>query len=421
MIDSIFQVIPKEGAQILIVLFLSFLVGIEREEHKAASTNYAFGGVRTYPLFGLLGYILTLISGGQLLLPAVGFVVVGAFLLVSYRHKLEVSSLSGMTSEISGLLTYAVGVLIFKEQYWIATTITVIGVGLLELKGGLENLSQKIPSDEILTFAKFLLLTAVFIPVVPNRTFGPFGFNPFKTWLVIVAVSTISYASYLLLKFAQAHRGIYLSALLGGLYSSTVATVVLAKRAREQSRPHLYSGSILAASGMMYLRLLALLAIFNRGLFHRLAIPFLVLGLLALVGGWAWSHRKEPGAVAPTGHTTPENPLELKAALLFGVLFVGILAITHYALIYLGARGFYILSAIMGVSDVDPFILGLTQSAGTTTPLVLASTGIVIASSSNNLVKGIYARAFAGPKTGNEALTLLIIYALLGLAVLAIY
>jgi len=417
---TLFQIIPKEGVQILLVLFLSFLVGLEREEHKSTSTNYAFGGVRTYPLLGLLGYILTLLSDGQLLLPALGLAVVGGFLWQSYRHKLETSKLAGMTSEVSGLVTFAVGALVFKEQYWIATTITVLSVGLLELKAALESLSQKIPADEILTFAKFLLLTAVILPVVPNREIGPFAFNPFKTWLVVVAVSTISYASYLLLKFSQAHSGILLSALIGGLYSSTVTTVVLAKRAREQSFPHLYSGCILAACGMMYLRLLALLLIFNRGLFHRLALPFLVLGLLGLAGGWAWSKRAQPGAGANSEHTNPQNPLELKAALLFGVLFVAILAVTHYALIYLGNRGFYALAGIMGVTDVDPFILGLTQSAGGSTPLTLASAGIIVAAASNNLVKGIYARGFAGPRTGNEALAILVVFAVLGLAVLAI-
>jgi uncharacterized membrane protein (DUF4010 family) len=417
--NSLFQIIPKEGAQILLVLFLSFLVGLEREEHKTTSDHYAYGGVRTYPLIGLLGYALALLSGNQVLLPGLGLAVVGAFLWQSYRHKLEVSKLSGMTSEISGLVTYAVGVLVHQEQYWIATTITVLSVGLLELKAGLENLSKKIPAEEILTFAKFLLLTAVIVPIVPNQTYGPFGFNPFKTWLVVVAVSTISYASYVLLKFAHAHSGILLSALIGGLYSSTVTTVVLAKRAREQTRPHLYSGCILAACGMMYLRLLALLAIFNRGLFHRLAIPFLALGVFALVGGWLWSRRSEHAAEDESEHANPQNPLEMKAALLFGVLFIAILAVTHYALIYLGAKGFYLLSAIMGVSDVDPFILGLTQSAGNSTPLTLAATGIIIAAASNNLVKGIYARAFAGSRTGNEAFALLVVFALLGLAVLA--
>lgn len=145
-----------------------------------------------------------------------------------------------------------------------------------------------------------------------------------------------------------------------------------------------------------------------------------MLGFFGLAAGWAWSHRAEPGADTEPGHSKPQNPLELSAALLFGALFVAILAITHYALIYLGARGFYILSGIMGVNDVDPFILGLTQSAGASTPLTVASTGIIIAAASNNLIKGIYARVFAGPRTGNEALAILIIFAILGFAVLAI-
>ena len=171
--------------QIALVLFLSFLIGLEREEQKVTSEQYRFGGVRTFPLLGLLGYALCLFSEGNLVLPAVGFAVVGAFLWQSYRHKLEGVSLSGMTTELSGLVTYVVGALVSREQYWVATTLTVLSVALLELKTALESLAKRIPGDEILTFSKFLLLTAVIVPIVPNRTFGTFGFNPFKTWLVV--------------------------------------------------------------------------------------------------------------------------------------------------------------------------------------------------------------------------------------------
>jgi uncharacterized membrane protein (DUF4010 family) len=422
--NTLFQLIPKEGAQLVLVLFLSFLVGLEREEHKSASTNYAFGGVRTYPLIGLLGYVMTLLSGGQLLLPGIGFVVVGAFLWQSYRHKLENSKLAGMTSEVSGLVTYAVGTLVFKEQYWIATTVTVLSVGLLELKAVLENLSQKIAADEILTFAKFLFLTAVILPIVPNEVFGQFNFNPFKTWLVVVAVSTISYASYLLLKITLSRGGDYLgvmlSALLGGLYSSTVTTVVLAKRARTRGDSHLFGGAALVASGMMYMRILALIVPFNRALFARLAIPFLALALLGLVGGWLWSRRSQNTGPADTpSPDSPKNPLEISAALLFAAIFVVILALTHYAQIYLGRAGLYSLAALTGLTDVAPFVLSLTQTAGKLTLLNDAAIAIGIAAASNNLLKGIYARIFAGPKAGNEAFIILVVYALLGVAILA--
>jgi uncharacterized membrane protein (DUF4010 family) len=418
--NSLFHFIPTEAAKIILVLFLSFLVGLEREEHMAASEHYGFGGVRTFPLIGLFAYAMGLISSGNLFMPGIGLAVVGVFLWQSYNYKLKKSPQAGMTSEIGGLVIYTVGVLVYQEQYWIATTITVISVLLLELKQALENLTKRVPGGELLTFAKFLVLTAVILPVVPNRAIGSFGFNPIKTWLVVVAVSGISYGSYLLQKATHGQGGVMLSALIGGAYSSTLTTVVLAKRAKEKSQPHLFAGATLAACGMMYLRLLALLAIFNRGLFQRLAPAFLALTLVGVIGGWVWSRRRESGEAKVGTTETPGNPLELKAAMLFGLLFVAMLVITHFALAYLGRSGFYSLAALMGVTDVDPFILSLTQSAGTSTPLEVAAAGVTIAAASNNLVKGIYARSFSDKRTGLESLALLAAFALLGLLALAL-
>jgi len=412
--NNLIQFIPKDGAQILLVLFLSFLIGLEREEQKATSEQYRFGGVRTFPLLGLLGYALFSAAPGNLVLPTVGFAVVGAFLWLSYRHKLEGVLQAGMTTELSGLVTYIVGGLIARELYWVAITLTVVGVALLELKTALESLAKRIAADQILTFSKFLLLTAVILPIVPDQTFGTFGFNPFKTWLVVVAVSTISYSSYLLQLWTQKRGGVLLAALLGGAYSSTLTTVVLAKRAREQSRPHLYSGAMLLASGVMYLRLIALLAIFNHQLLQRLGLPFLALAVLALVGGFLWMHLLDHGGREGQSFE-PKNPLELGAAFLFAVLFVGMLLITHFAVLYLGRTGLFSLAGVMGVTDVDPFILSLAESASTLTPVALAGGAIVIAAASNNLIKGIYAYGFGDQRTGRQGLVLLAGLALAGL------
>lgn len=413
--NNLIQLIPKQGAQIVLVLFLSFLIGLEREEQKVISEQYRFGGVRTFPLLGLLGYALCLFSAGNLLLPAVGFAVVGAFLWLSYRHKLAGVALAGMTTELSGLVTYVIGALVSREQYWVATTLTVLGVALLELKTALESLAKRVPGEEILTFAKFLLLSAVILPIVPNRVLGTFGFNPFKTWLVVVAVSAISYGSYLLQLWTQGRGDVLLAALLGGAYSSTLTTVVLAKRAREQSHPHLYSGSMLVASGVMYLRLLVLLGIFSRQLLYRLGLPFLLLAAAAVLGGWLWTHLSDQDGAKSEHKFQPRNPLELSAAFLFAGLFVGMLFITHFALLYLGRAGLFALAGVMGVTDVDPFILSLAESASALTPVTLAGGAIVIAAASNNLIKGIYAYGFGDRRTGTQGLALLTVLALLGL------
>jgi uncharacterized membrane protein (DUF4010 family) len=410
--------------KILIVLFLSFLIGLEREEHKAESEHYSFGGVRTFPLIGLLGYVMAFLSAGQLLPLSIGFAVVGGFLLVSYRHKLTsqaVSDIPGVTTEISGLGTYLLGALVSYGYYWIAATLTVISLLLLELKAVLEGLSKRIAPQEILTFTKFLLLTAVILPVLPSSEFTQFRINPFKTWLVVVAVSAISYGSYVLLYITKQRSRVMLSAVLGGAYSSTATTVALAKRASQEQRPYLFAGGILVASGVMYLRLAVLLALFNRTLLAKLAAPLMILACLAGLAGWLWSRMEGRAPQEIRREYQPGNPLELRAALLFSALFVAVMVLTRLAIAHLGNTGIYGLASLIGFMDVDPFVLGMTQSAGTFTPVSSAAISVLIAAASNNLAKGIYSYAFSDRKTGIQSLGLLVALGLAGLAPLWVF
>lgn len=416
MLTGIFQWLPPEGGKILLVLFLSFLTGLEREEHRSGSEGYSFGGVRTFPLIGLVGYSVALLSGGQVLPVALGLAVVAAFLLMSYRHKLAASNLAGMTTEMSALTTYLVGALVSRDQFWIATTLTVASILLLELKGALEGLTKSIPPVEILTFTKFLLLTAVVLPVLPNQAFGPFEINPFKSFLVVVAVSTVSYGSYLIQKLTRGRGGIILAALLGGAYSSTVTTVVLSKRAAREDRPNLFSGGIMIASGVMYLRLAGLVFLFNRALIQTLGPPFLILAAIGVVVGWLCTRVPDARSGDVVREFEPKNPLELKAAFFFGALFLGMLVATHLVVTYLGKAGVYSLAGLMGVTDVDPFIMGMTASAGKSASLPVASAAILIAAASNNLAKGVYAFTLCDRKTGIRSIVLLGLLAAAGLA-----
>ena len=413
---DIFQQLPPDLVKISLVLFLSFLVGLEREEHKATANSYSFGGVRTFPLIGLIGYSLALLSGNQLLPLTIGFLVVAGFLLLSYWHKLCKTETPGVTSEMSGLAIFLVGALVCYGHLWIATTLGVASLLLLDLKQALESLSARIAPSEILTFAKFLVLTGVILPVLPRQEFSRFHINPFKTWLVVVAISAISYGSYVLQKLTKGRGGIELAALLGGAYSSTVTTVVMARRAAREHRPQLFAGSILIASGVMYLRLIILLALFNRQLMSLLWLPFLAFAALAIGGGWLWTRRADANAQAVQREFEPKNPLELFTAFLFAALFLGMLILTQLAVTYLGRAGVNSLAVIMGVTDVDPFIMGMTQAAGALTPLKIAAGAVLIAAASNNLVKGIYAFSLADRKTGVQSLALLATLAVLGLA-----
>jgi uncharacterized membrane protein (DUF4010 family) len=412
---DIYQQIPPDAVKIILVLFLSFLIGLEREERKGARQSYSFGGVRTFPLIGLIGFSSALVSGQQILPVAIGFLVVAGFLLLSYWHKLSTSETAGVTTEMSGLATFLVGALACYGHLWIATTLGVASLLLLDLKEALEKLAARIAPNEILTFAKFLLLSVVILPILPHLEYSQFHINPFKTWLVVVAISTISYLSYVLQKLTKGQGGVVLAALLGGAYSSTVTTVVMARRAKLEQRPHLFAGGILIACGVMYVRLVILLALFNRGLMALVYIPFLAVAVLAVVGGWLWTRWTDKNTQEVKREYEAKNPLDLVTAFLFAGLFLVMLVVTQLAVTYMGRTGVNTLAAIMGVSDVDPFIMGLTQAAGRLTPLKEAAAAVAIAASSNNLVKGIYAYSLADRNTGTQALVMLVVMAALGL------
>jgi uncharacterized membrane protein (DUF4010 family) len=358
---------------------------------------------------------MALLSGDQLLPLTFGFGVIGAFLWLSYRHKLETYNEAGVTTEVSGLVTYVIGALVSRDHWWIATTIAVISMLLLELKEFLENLTTKIPAVEILTFTKFLLLTFVILPVLPNKNYGPYAVNPFKSWLIVVAISGVSYGSYLLEKLAKGKGGVRLAAVLGGLYSSTLTTIAMAREAKTAKAPHTYAGGTLIASGVMYFRFLVLIGIFNRELMNRLLIPFLILGAIGVAGGWAWSSLSDGPEAGTKPAYSPKNPLELSSALLLGLAFVVVVVATNFALIHLGSKGIYAMAVISGIAPVDSFIMGLTQTAGKMVSMGVAAAGVIIAAASNNFVKAFIALALADPTTGRQSLILMLGLTALGL------
>ncbi len=406
----------RQAFELALVLFLSFLIGLEREEHKARASHYVFGGIRTFPLIGFVGYGLARLSGGNVLALAIGFVVVGGLMWISYWHKVHADSAAGATTEVSGLLTYLVGALVHVGAYWTAVALGVIAVLLLELREALERLTTRIARDEVLALTKFLLLAIVILPVLPDRGFTRFAINPFDAWLAIVAVSGLSYGSYALQRWLEQRGGVLVTALLGGAYSSTATTIVLAREGKTATLPRLYAGSTLAASGVMYLRILVLVALFKPALARVIGPWFGVLAVVAIAPG-AMLARSGSAKVADAPSKPPpaRNPLELRPAFVFGVAFVATLVATRLALEHVGRGGLFALAALMGFGDVDPFVLGLARSSGSGDALHLVGAAIITAAAANNLAKAAYARAFGGNATGTLSLLLLAGLAAIGL------
>jgi uncharacterized membrane protein (DUF4010 family) len=419
--DSLLQHLPPELSGFVLTLGLSLLIGFEREGHEPKG----LGGVRTFPMIGLGGFLLATAFPESALPFALGLVVLGILIAISHRASVEAGE-HGITTEVAALLTFTIGAAAARGMFWISIAAGVLAVVLLQEKTRLEGWARRLPSGELQTLVRFLVLSAVVLPALPNRPFTEFHLNPFTLWLVVVAVSGISYTSYLLQQVWHGDHGLLATGILGGAYSSTATTVAIARSSRRQLHPRgRYVGAIVAATGVMYLRLLALVALFAVQLAGRLAVTFTALGVCGIVAGVVLSRTSRAGeqsaeADAEARSGTTANPLELSSAVVFAVLFVLVLVVTRITGDRFGDAGVLILACIMGAADVDPFILGITQQAGSDLALATAALAVTLAAAVNNLMKGVYATVFGSRGVGLPAAVILTGLGVVSLVLLAL-
>jgi len=415
--DALVSHLPPEFFGFVLTLGLSLLIGFEREEHEPDG----IGGVRTFPIIGLGGFLLIAGFPDTAIPFALGLVVMGGLVALTHWHALQLGE-PGITTETAALLMFTIGGCAAKGLYWISIATGVVTVILLHEKRLLEGLATALPRHEMRTLLRFLLLTAVILPVVPNRDFNPFEINPFKLWLVVVAVSGVSYVSYLLRMWWGEDRGLILAGLLGGAYSSTVTTVVLSRQSKKREPCSVgFAGAIVAATGMMYIRLWILLLLFAAPLAYKLTILFWGLGVAAVIVGALLARTTrfdEDCEFDPTIERRDGNPLEMTSAFTFAAIFLAILVTTKVVAERFGNTGVLIMAVIMGAADVDPFILGLTQTVGSGLTIETAALAVVIAAAVNNIMKGIYAVIFGTNRTGRLSLAVL---ALFGAVSVALY
>jgi uncharacterized membrane protein (DUF4010 family) len=388
-------VIESGAERLALLLGLSLFFGFAFEGFFAEELPRRPGGVRTFPLLALAGGSLFLLDaryGGAFI---AGLLVLGLWIYAYIRHEMKVEPTfpEGMfIVPVCNLLAYLLGPVALTQPLWVSVTVAVAAVLLLGGRRTLHDWAKRVSGQEIVTAAQFLILVGVVLPLLAGRPAIPYtSITPFGVWLAVVAVSSISYASYLLQRFVVPGRTTFLMSILGGLYSSTATTVVLSRRARDESMTPELQGGIVAATAMMYLRILVICSLFNASLGRLLMIPLLGLALLSAIV--ATLRARLGSRSASAGAQT--NPLQIWAALLFAGLFVAISMLTNFAQAHLGHAGVFALAGVVGVTDIDPFVLSLAQGGASATGLTTAATAIVIATSSNNVLKAIYTIVFS--------------------------
>ena len=370
-----------------VALALGFLIGLERETASTDRKFQYFAGVRTYTIICLYGFGCGWLNhiNVSLVLP-IGMLSVASLSVAGYMAKLKEGRI-GSTSEVAAVLTFIVGALTILADVWVAMALGIITTILLSEKAGLETFVERLDKSEFLGVLRFLLVTVIILPVLPNQQYTEFKLNPTRIWQIVIMVSTIGFVGYFLTKKYGARLGLWLSGLIGGIASSTavaIATARIAKRDPQESGNALQA-SILASS-VMYLRIIVLIWLINP-LFVPLLWWKMVLlcgvGVLLVVGV-----KNRPTLVHKEEVTNLSNPFEVRPAMMFGIFFVGLTVITSVVNRMLGSAGLLGLSAVTGVMDIDPFILSLVQHAESVKGVYISA--ILIAAMSNTIMKGVY-------------------------------
>lgn len=371
----------------LIALALGFLIGLERESTKQEHRFLFLGGVRTFPIVSLFGFGCAWLYqlGATLILPT-GLLTVGALTVVAYIAKIK-GGRYGSTSELSLIVTFIVGALALLVDVWVSMAIGVVMTLLLSEKAEMETYVERLDRVGFLATLKFLLVTVIILPVLPDREFTQFKLNPSRIWQIVVLVSTVGYVGYLLSKRFGRKTGMWMSGLLGGIVSSTAVSISAGRAAqKDPARSASALQATILAGSVMYLRILVLLAVLSPTL---VAFVWWKLCALALAGAilaiFVGARQSEIASMDP-----PElqNPFEIKPALLFAFLFVALSIFTTLVKQQMGNAGTYGLALLVGVADVDPFILSLLRESDVTPAII--STAIILATMSNTIAKGFY-------------------------------
>jgi uncharacterized membrane protein (DUF4010 family) len=322
----------------------------------------------------------------------------------------------------SNLLAYVIGPIALMQPPWVAVALTVAAVLLLGTRERLHRLIHVVPRDELLTVGEFLILVGIILPLVPHeRVSSLTPLTPYGIWLAVVTVCTLSYLSYLLQRYAPIKNAALLPAVLGGAYSSTATTVVLAKRLREAKQASAdISAGIVAATAIMYVRLGLVVALFDMHIALTLAPALAALCAIgAALAIYEW-RRSRARSTKTNLAVLPKNPLQIPAALIFAALIVVISVISAWVRGAFGENGILVLSAVVGATDIDPFVLNIAQGGISGMSVASLCAAVLIAASSNNVAKAAYAIGFGG-MAGRRPAVILLALALLGLLAAAIY
>lgn len=340
-----------------VALGLGLLVGMQRE-WKDSST----AGVRTFMLVTLLGALVSTLGGGVApWATAAGLLGVTALLIVANVAKMSHGETHlGLTTEVAALLMYAVGAT--AGQGFIVAAVVVGGATavLLHWKQPIHAFIDSIGESDFKGIAQLVLIGLVILPILPDETYGPYEvLNPYRIWRMVVLIVGISLSAYVAQRVLGKGIGAILGGLLGGLISSTATTVSYARRTADRpDSAWIAALVIMLASTVVNARALFEIGVVAPRLLSHVVLPLVILALGMIVLCVLLYFTSKGQEIEEVGR---ENPAQLRAAIIFGLLYAAILFVVAAVRDHFGASALYAVAVISGLTDMDAITLSTAE------------------------------------------------------------
>jgi uncharacterized membrane protein (DUF4010 family) len=375
-------------------LLVGALVGIEREKSKGQSGSVGVGGVRTFILFALTGavaaWLARSLDSAWILVAAV--LGVSALAVAGYLAQARAHAGSiGLTTEVSAVTVCLLGAACVAGHLQIAVALGVAVSAVLAYKQSLHDLVAKMGTEDIGAGVKLLAATFIVLPLLPREAIDPWGaLRPRSLWTLVILIAALSLVGYVATRALGERQGTTLTGLTGGLVSSTAVTLSFARRSREEAgrTDDALAAGLLLAWTVMSVRVVILVAAVYRPLVAPTLVPFAAMTAVTVLGS-ALFLRSTRGQERPARpEVTLRNPFRLTSAIQFALLFAAVLLLVALVQRHFPGRGYYVLSTLAGLTDVDAITLSLsTLARDGGIDAVTAVRALVLAALANTVVK----------------------------------
>ncbi|MGK7370746.1 MAG: MgtC/SapB family protein, partial [Candidatus Halalkalibacterium sp. M3_1C_030] len=279
------------------------------------------------------------------------------------------------------------------------------------IKPGLHKWVKTIEPNELYSGILFLIISAIMLPLLPNRGFGPGEvLNPFELWGMVVLIAGISYAGYFSMKYLGKEKGLLFTSFTGSLVSSLAVTVTLGRYSQKIKNTDVLITGILIATFTALGRVILLAVLFNYSLLSTMGISVATMALTALAAS-VWIHVTS-SSEGTASRFTVRNPLQLSTAVQFGIILAVVMLLSEFSRQWFGNIGIYGLSVLSGMVDIDSITLTLLDMSKENLVPEIASYGIILATITNTLVKAGIFTYFIGFKKAKKLLIICLVIAL---------